>query len=192
MGCGKTNVEIEFQPRPGESIPGSESSGRKWRSITSPIRRVSWRHGSWRPVSGFTSTIAVPWASTARASFERLSEEDEVLDETLSAGTMSSWKTQSSTPVIAAVCFSGISDMARVVLQWPQGFLHRGGHLFSQRAGRSGHPLEPQRPELPGNDFSTDLITTRLGYSFTTNMFLSALIQYSSREGDIASTSASI
>ena len=40
---------------------------------------------------------------------------------------------------------------------------------------------------FPTRDLSTDLVTTRLAYSFTTNMFLNALIQYSSREGDIAS-----
>ena len=37
------------------------------------------------------------------------------------------------------------------------------------------------------SDFSTDLVTTRVGYSFSTNMFLNALVQYSSRQGDISS-----
>ena len=31
---------------------------------------------------------------------------------------------------------------------------------------------------LPSGDFETDLVSTRLNYSFNTNMFLNALIQY--------------
>ena len=40
---------------------------------------------------------------------------------------------------------------------------------------------------FPTRDFTTDLVSSRLAYSFNTNMFLNALIQYSSRDGWVAS-----
>ncbi len=40
---------------------------------------------------------------------------------------------------------------------------------------------------LPSGDFTTDLVSTRVAYSFNTNMFLNALIQYNSTNGEITS-----
>jgi hypothetical protein len=40
---------------------------------------------------------------------------------------------------------------------------------------------------LPSGDFDTDLLTTRLRYSFSTRMFLNALIQYNSTLEEISS-----
>ena len=40
---------------------------------------------------------------------------------------------------------------------------------------------------LPTRVFSTDLVASRIAYSFNTNMFLNALVQYSSRDGFVAS-----
>ena len=40
---------------------------------------------------------------------------------------------------------------------------------------------------LPSGDFDTDLITTRVRYSFSTRMFLNALIQYNSTLKEISS-----
>ena len=40
---------------------------------------------------------------------------------------------------------------------------------------------------LPSGDFSTDLVTTNLQYSFNTRMFLNALIQYNSDFKEISS-----
>ncbi len=41
--------------------------------------------------------------------------------------------------------------------------------------------------DLPSGDFRTTLVTTRLNYSFTPQMFLDALIQYNSTVKEIAS-----
>jgi hypothetical protein len=40
---------------------------------------------------------------------------------------------------------------------------------------------------LPVGNFTTNLISTRVNYSFTTNMFLTALIQYNSDERVVSS-----
>lgn len=40
---------------------------------------------------------------------------------------------------------------------------------------------------FPTREFATDLVSARIGYSFTTNMFLNALIQYNSRQREVAS-----
>jgi hypothetical protein len=40
---------------------------------------------------------------------------------------------------------------------------------------------------LPSGDFKTNLVATRLGYSFTTTTFLNALIQYDSTVREISS-----
>ena len=41
--------------------------------------------------------------------------------------------------------------------------------------------------ELPSGDFTTNLVTTRLSYSFNPYMFLNALIQYNSTVKEISS-----
>ena len=41
--------------------------------------------------------------------------------------------------------------------------------------------------DLPSGDFTTDLVTTRLNYSFSPRMFLNARIQYNSTVKEISS-----
>ena len=41
--------------------------------------------------------------------------------------------------------------------------------------------------DLPSGDFSTDLVTSRINYSFSPRMFLNALIQYNSTVKEISS-----
>jgi hypothetical protein len=41
--------------------------------------------------------------------------------------------------------------------------------------------------KFPSRDIDTNLMSTRVDYSFNTRMFLSGLIQYSSRDGFVAS-----
>ena len=41
--------------------------------------------------------------------------------------------------------------------------------------------------DLPSGDFSTDLVTSRINYSFSPRMFLNALIQYNSTVKEVSS-----
>jgi len=55
------------------------------------------------------------------------------------------------------------------------GFLLQPGYRFSSQVSWRYDDVR-----LPSGDFTTSLVTTRLRYSFTTTMFLNALIQYNS------------
>ncbi len=55
------------------------------------------------------------------------------------------------------------------------GFLLQPGYRFSSQVSWRYDDVR-----LPSGDFTTHLVTTRLRYSFTTSMFLNALIQYNS------------
>jgi len=55
------------------------------------------------------------------------------------------------------------------------GFLLQPGYRFSSDVSWSYDDVR-----LPSGDFTTNLVTTRLRYSFSTTMFLNALIQYNS------------
>ena len=123
-----------------------------------------------------------------RSTFERLVEEDEILDEPLDPGD---YQFEES-----AVIFS--TDRRRMFsgsINWTDGEFYNGDRT-SYGVGMGFIP-SPQfsldlfwnRADLsfPTRDFSTDLVSSRVAYSFTTNMFLNALIQYSSRDGFVAS-----
>ena len=123
-----------------------------------------------------------------RFTFERLVEEDEILDEILDPGDYQFEETTAS--------FS--SDRRRMLsgsINWSDGEFYYGERT-SYGVGLGISPSPQLGLELfwdyadlsfPTGDFSTELVSTRVAYSFTTNMFLNALIQYSSREGLIAS-----
>lgn len=123
-----------------------------------------------------------------RSTFERLNEEDEILDEPLAAGD---YEFSEYTAVLS-------SDRTRLFsgsFNWSDGEFYNGerssyglGMAFAPSAQFS-LDLFWNRADLsfPTRDFSTDLVSSRIAYSFTTNMFLNALIQYSSEDGFVAS-----
>ena len=123
-----------------------------------------------------------------RSTFERLVEEDEILDEILDPGDYQFEETLAT--------FS--SDRRRMLggsINWSDGEFY-DGERTSYGVGLRISP-SPQLGlrvfwdhadlSFPTRDFSTELVSTRVAYSFTTNMFLKALIQYSSSDGLVAS-----
>ena len=62
------------------------------------------------------------------------------------------------------------------------GFLLQPGYRFNTDVSWSYDDVR-----LPSGDFTTNLVTTRLRYSFTTTMFLNALIQYNSNLREFSS-----
>ena len=187
-GMRKTNVEIEFQPRPGESIPWVRDFRPKVEIdyITDQENVLQTREvqSRFRVFFNNSSSLSV----SRRSTFERLTEEDEILDEMLSAGDYQFAET-------SALYSSDRSRMFSGLVRWSSGSFYNG-HRDSYTVGTTFSPNAQLGVDIlwshsdlsfPSRDFSTDLVTTRLAYSFTTNMFVNALIQYSSRQGDIAS-----
>ena len=123
-----------------------------------------------------------------RSTFERLVDEDEILDEILDPGDYQFEETTAS--------FA--SDRRRMIsgsINWSDGEFYNGEKtscgvgLGISPSPQFGLDIFWDHADLsfPTRDFSTELVSTRVAYSFTTNMFLNALVQYSSREGLVAS-----
>jgi hypothetical protein len=123
-----------------------------------------------------------------RSTFERLFEEDEVLDEILPAGDYNYGEFSASYSSDRSRLFSGSA-------QWRNGGYYHG----ERKAYGFGLGIFPSSQfgvdlfwdhvdvSFPGQDLETDLLSTRVDYSFNTRMFLSGLIQYSSQDGFVAS-----
>ena len=123
-----------------------------------------------------------------RSSFERLVEEDDVLDEPLAPGDYQFEEYATSFSSDRTRMFSGSAS-------YSDGEFYNGERRsYGLGAGFTPNPqfnlqLFWNHADLsfPTRDFTTDLVSSRLAYSFNTNMFLNALIQYSSRDGWVAS-----
>ena len=183
----KSSGEFNLTPRPEGSIPWV----REFRPsveldyITDWDNNLETRDVNTRSVE-FNDSSFVSFGR--RSTFERLNEEDEILDEPLAAGD---YKFSEYTAVLS-------SDRTRLFsgsFNWSDGEFYNGerssyglGMAFAPNAQFS-LDLFWNRADLsfPTRDFSTDLVSSRIAYSFTTNMFLNALIQYSSEDGFVAS-----
>ena len=187
-GMRKTNFEFDLRPRPQGSIPWV----REFRPrididyITDQENMLQTREVNSRFTTEFNDGTYLSFGR--RSTFERLTEEDDVLDEILSVGDYNFVENSAFFSSDPSRMFSGL-------VRYGSGSFYNGhrdsytvGTTFSPNA-QVGVDLTWSHSDLsfPTSDFSTDLVTTRVAYSFTTNMFLNALVQYSSREGDIAS-----
>jgi hypothetical protein len=123
-----------------------------------------------------------------RSTFERLFEDDEVLEEPLPAGDYN----------YAETSISYSSDRSRLLsgsAAWRDGsYFHGERRAYGLGIGlflssQFGVDLFWDHADIkfPTRDLETDLGSSRIEYSFNTRMFLSALIQYSSQDGFIAS-----
>ena len=184
----KSSGEFNLTPRPEGSIPWV----REFRPsveldyITDWDNNLETRDVNTRFSVEFNDSSFVSFGR--RSTFERLNEEDEILDEPLAAGD---YKFSEYTAVLS-------SDRTRLFsgsFNWSDGEFYNGarssyglGMAFAPNAQFS-LDLFWNRADLsfPTRDFSTDLVSSRIAYSFTTNMFLNALIQYSSEDGFVAS-----
>jgi hypothetical protein len=123
-----------------------------------------------------------------RSNFERLFNEDEVLDRTLAPGD---YRFNDFSVFYASDNRRTLSGFA----EWREGEFYHGrratrgvGMGFSPDA-RVTADLSWERSNIrfPADSFSTDLVSTRVDYSFNTTMLVSALIQYNSRDGFVGS-----
>ncbi|MDA2938533.1 carbohydrate binding family 9 domain-containing protein [Acidobacteria bacterium AH-259-A15] len=187
-GMRKTNVEIEFRPRPEGSIPWV----REFRPtvevdyITDQENLLETREVQSRVSVMFNNSSYLGFSR--RSTFERLTEEDEILDETLPVGDYQFAESSVYYSSDRSRMFSGLFRLASGDFYNGQRDSYTVGGSFSPSAQLGVDVLWSHSDlSFASRDFSTDLVTTRLAYSFTTNMFLNALIQYSSRQGDISS-----
>ncbi len=184
----KNSGEFSLTPRPEGRIPWV----REFRPsvdvnyITDDHNRLETREVSGRFSIRFNDTSF--FSVGRRSTFERLVEEDEILDETLDLGDYQFEET--------TAYFS--SDRRRMLsgsIFWSDGEFYNGEKTFYgvglgiSPSSQFGLDIFWDHADFnfPTRDFSTELVSTRVAYSFTTNMFLNALIQYSGREGLIAS-----
>ena len=184
----KTSAEFNLTPRPEGRIPWV----REFRPSVEVDYITDWNNAL--ETRDVNARFSVQFNDSSffsigrRSTFERLAEEDDILDEPLTAGDYQFEET--------AVSFS--TDRRRLLsgsINWIDGEFY-SGERTNYGVGMALTP-SPQfalglfwnRADLrfPTRDFSTDLVSSRVAYSFTTDMFLNALIQYSSRDGFVAS-----
>ena len=123
-----------------------------------------------------------------RSTFERLVEVDEILDKTLTPGDYQFSETAASFTTDRRRTLSGS-------VNWSDGDFYDGKRT-SHGVGLGLSPNAQFRLnvfwdhaylDFPTTNFSTELVSTQIAYSFTTNMFLNGLIQYSSHRGLVSS-----
>ncbi|MDA2924918.1 carbohydrate binding family 9 domain-containing protein [Acidobacteria bacterium AH-259-L09] len=187
-GMRKSSAEISLTPRPEGRI--------RWVREFRPSVQVDYitDQDSALETREMSSRFSVIFNNRSylsfsrRSTFDRLSKEDKILGVKFLPGDY-------QFDEFSASYSSDRSRMFSSYLRWSQGEFYNGerdsytvGLGFSPNA-QFGAQISWNHSDLsfPSRDFSTDLVQTRLAYSFSTNMFLNALIQYSSREGDIAS-----
>ena len=184
----KSSAEFNFTPRPEGRIPWV----REFRPTIGGDYITDWDNNL--ETKEINARFSVEFndssffAVSRRSTFERLVEEDEVLDETLLPGDYQFEET-------SAIFSSNRTRMFSGLLAWADGEFYNGkrksygiGMGFAPSA-QFGLNLFWNRADLsfPTREFSTDLVSSRISYSFNTNMFINALIQYSSRDGFVAS-----
>lgn len=189
VGVRKSSAMLGITPRPEETIP--------WIREINPQVEVDYYANSENELEtrraearlGVTFSDSSFLMAFRESSFERLEEVFEISDGIgIEPGDYSFDET-------------GIfyrSDRARLLSvsgRYGSGSFY-DGHRDSYRAGFTVQPSHKLAAEmawshndvdLPVGDFSTDLLTTRLAYSFSNKMFLNALIQYNSNDDEINS-----
>ena len=184
----KNSGEFNLTPRPEGRIPWVREfrPGVQVNYITDDHNTLETREANGRFSIEFNDTSF--FSVGRRSTFERLVAEDEILDQILAPGDYQFAETTASFS-------SDRRRMFRGFVNWSDGEFYNG-EKTSYGAGLGISPSPQIGLELfwdhadlsfPTSDFSTELVSTRVAYSFTTKMFLDAVIQYSSREGLVAS-----
>ncbi|UCF35300.1 MAG: carbohydrate binding family 9 domain-containing protein [Acidobacteriota bacterium] len=187
-GIKKTRGQIALTPRPEGRIPWI----REFRPslnldyITNQEGEIEGREVSGRFTVEFNDSSR--FSIGRQESFERLFEEDEVLDHLLEPGDYGFGDFSVSYSTDSSRMFSAFAE-------------YRDGDFYDgQRSSRGfGVDFSPSAKflagiswdhgdlEFPNEAYSTELVSSRIDYNFNTRMFVSSLIQYSSRDGFVAS-----
>jgi hypothetical protein len=188
VGIKKSRGQFAFTPRPEGRIPWV----REFRPslsvdyITNQENLLEGRETTARFSTEFNDSSR--FSIGHRSTFERLFEEDEVLDEILPPGDYQFDDFSISYSSDRSKMFSGF-------VEWRDGSFYNGDRT-TRGFGIGFAPVSQLLADLswdhsdlefPTSAYTTDLLSTRIDYSFNTRMFLSALIQYSSRDGFVAS-----
>jgi hypothetical protein len=188
-GIRKSTGEVTVRPRPGEAIPWI----REFRPsaaveyITDQENVLETRQVDQNISISFEDSSNV-WF-TRRSRFERLDEPFEIregqfistgdydfVEYTGSASSDRSRMFSAGTTIRRGDFFDGHKDSYQLE------FAFRPDYHFATEVDWSREILD-----LPSGDFKTNLVTTRMNYSFTPKMFLDALIQYNSTVKEFAS-----
>jgi hypothetical protein len=189
IGIRKSTGEVTVRPRPGEAIPWIREfrPSASVHYITDQENTLESRQNDLNVSISFEDSSNV-WA-TRRDRFERLDEPFEIrpgqfipvgdydfVEYSGSFSTNQSRMFSGGATLRSGGFFDGHKDSYQLE------FAFRPNYHFATEVDWTREDLE-----LPSGDFKTNLVTTRLNYSFTPHMFLDALIQYNSRVEEIAS-----
>ncbi len=188
-GIRKSTGEFTVKPRPGERIPWI----REFRPslsmdyITNQDNLLETRKSDQNLSISFEDTSNF-WG-TRRVRFERLEEPFEIRpDQNIPVGDYQFTEYSASYSSNRSRMFSG-SVTARTggffdgdKNSYKVDFRFRPGYQLGAEVSWSYDDIQ-----LPSGDFTTNLVTTRLRYSFSTHMFLNGLIQYNSTVREISS-----
>ena len=184
----KTSVGMGVAPRPEESI--------SWIREFRPTVRVDYYTDDQNLLETreVDTSFSVEFSNSSflsfsrRSTFDRLTEDVEILDRVFSTGDYQFEEVSESFS-------SDRSQMVSGFVRWSDAGFYDG----DQRAYTIGGRFSPRAQfaadlswshsnfEFIDDAFSTDLANLRLTYSFATNMFLNALIQYNSRLNQVSS-----
>jgi len=189
-GINKSVVDVGITPRPEESIP--------WLREVKPSVKIDYITGQetslleTRAIEAeleFTFSDSSVLSFERESNFERLDEPFEIrsgqfigvgdyyFDEfAVSYITDKSRMVHTEVGLRSGEFFDGNRDSYTLGVNFQPSYRFQAGVLWNHND-----------VELPSGDFRTNLVTTRLNYSFATNMFLNALIQYNSSEEEIIS-----
>src|SRR5690606_1772125 len=190
VGINKSVVDVGITPRPEESIP--------WLREVKPSVKIDYITGQetslleTRAIEAeleFTFSDSSVLSFERESNFERLDEPFEIrsgqfigvgdyyFDEfAVSYITDKSRMVHTEVGLRSGEFFDGNRDSYTLGVNFQPSYRFQAGVLWNHND-----------VELPSGDFRTNLVTTRLNYSFATNMFLNALIQYNSSEEEIIS-----
>ncbi len=189
VGIKKTTGSFEWSPRPGERIPSIRSLGPSIRAdyITNQEGELETRQLDGGFEVEFQDSGFLRFSQ--EYNFERLDEPFEVRDDQFIApgdyrfNEFSAFYSSDRSRLFSGNLrfstggfYDGDRDSYRVGMQLQPSYRFNADMTWSH-----------DKIDLPSGDFSTDLVTSRVAYSFNTRMFLNALIQYNSASGEITS-----
>jgi hypothetical protein len=188
-GIRKSFGEMTVRPRPGEAIPWiREFRPSASLEYTTDQETVLFTRRVDQNISISFEDSSNVWF-TRRNRFERLDEPFEIREgQFIPVGDYDFVEYSGSFSTNRSRMFSGGTTLRN------GGFFD--GHKISYQLEFAFRPsyhfvaeLDWSREDIdsPSGDFTTDLVTTRMNYSFTPRMFLDALIQYNSTVEEIAS-----
>jgi hypothetical protein len=188
-GIRKSTGEMTVRPRPGEAIPWIREfrPSASVHYITDQENTLESRRADQNISVGFEDSSNV-WF-TRRSHFERLDEPFAIRDgQFIPVGDYHYVEYLGSASSNRSRMFSGGIMLSRggffdgTKNSYQLDFAFRPSYHFAAEVDWRRENLD-----IPSGDFKTNLVTTRMNYSFTPKIFLDALVQYNSTVEEISS-----